>query len=248
MHDDRSLSVSLSRRQFSGTGRRRELLEGPIRARRLHLSSYFVIHGSCVSIGGVAVSIAGPSGAGKSTLATLLCQRGATLVSDGMTPVHPETLELAPGPPRTKLDDASLHLLGRDPLAYPLVHSNSKKRYYPLPSADQVTQVRPPSASGTLPAVQSGPTSARLRLVLLVEDAPEMGILPIQGAQATIGLIRNVYCSQFLRADLAATLLERAAAIVQQGVQIKVLRRAKDPSRLSQIADMIEEAAYRART
>ncbi len=85
---------------ITSTEYHQELLEGPVRGLELFAQGHLVIHGSCLEIGGRIVSLVGKAGAGKSTLAAMLSQRGAKLVSDGMTPVDPDSLLVAPGPPR----------------------------------------------------------------------------------------------------------------------------------------------------
>ena len=226
---------------------RQELLEGPGRALGLLRQGYFTLHGSCIVVNGRAVSIVGSSGTGKSTLAAILAQRGATLVSDGMTPIHPETLLIAPGPPRTKLNDASLRLLGQEPSNFPLVHPESIKRYFPVRGVmERFGNAPRPSEKDVVATRAASDTSneqLRLRLVLIVEDAEETEIVPLVGARTLIELIKNVYLVEYLPPEHSSVLMQGAAAIIQRGVQVRVLRRKKVPDQLVEIAEAIEREA-----
>ncbi len=224
-----------------GEGQRRELVEGPARGIELYSRGLIVLHGSCLRIGHQTLDIVGCSGAGKSTLAAMLCQRGAKLVSDGMAPVHPETLEVALGPPRCKLNDESLRLLGQDPAQFTSVHPKSVKRYFPT------SGVIAPDSNGTAgnensstyvsPALDG---SLILSQIFIVEDADETSIVPIRGAESLIKLVMNVYLVEHLPPDHSSILMQRAAAVIRRGVQVKALRRAKEPGRLVEIVEAIE--------
>ena len=213
---------------ISSESQRQELLDGPVRGIELYTSGYLVLHGSCLDIRGNLVSIVGSAGAGKSTLAAVLCERGAKLVSDGMTPVHPETLGVAPGAARTKLDDESLRLLGQDCEQFSLVHPESLKRYYPVPGIDTTEQSQ---------------RALRLCAIFVVEDAAETSIEAFPAAESLIKLIANVYLASYLPPDHSPILMQRAASLIQHGVQVKALRRAKEAGRLLEIIEAIEREA-----
>jgi hypothetical protein len=138
-----------------------------------------------------------------------------------MTPVDPESLLIAPGPARTKLNEQSLQLLGADPDQYSLVHSESTKRYFPVPGAEP---------------------EAKLSLILIVEDAEETAIVPIPGAESLMKLITNVYLVEHLPPEHSPILMQRAAMLIQNGVQVKALRRLKEPGRLMETVECIERA------
>ncbi len=121
----------------------------------------------------------------------------------------------------TKLNDESLRLLGQDPSQFSLVHPESLKRYYPVPSAE---------------------TEAKLGLVLIVEDAEETSIAPIPGAESLMKLITNVYLVEYLPPEHSPILMQRAAKLIQNGVQVKALRRMKEPARLLETVECIERA------
>jgi hypothetical protein len=163
-----------------------------------------------------------------------------------MTPIHPETLLVAPGPPRTKLNDASLRLLGQEPSSFPLVHPESTKRYFPVRGVMEHLGDDPaprPSEEDAIVNRAQGNTSderLRLRLILIVEDAEETETVPIEGARTIIELIKNVYLAEYLPPELSPVLMQGAAAIIQRGVQVRALRRKKVPDRLVEIAEAIE--------
>ncbi len=54
------------------------------------------LHAGAVERHGTAILLAGPSGQGKSTLATLLCERGWSLLSDDIAPVRMDADEVLP--------------------------------------------------------------------------------------------------------------------------------------------------------
>lgn len=213
--------VQATHTELSSVPRSQELLEGPVRGLELFTQGHLVLHGSCLNIGGRIVSLVGNSGAGKSTLAATLCQRGAALVSDGMTPVDPDSLLVAPGPARTKLNDESLRLLGQVPSQFGLVHPESLKHYYPVAGAE---------------------SEAKLNLVLIVEDSEETAISPIAGAESLMKLITNVYLVEHLPTEHSPILMQRAAKLIQNGVQVKALRRVREPGRLIETVECIERA------
>jgi hypothetical protein len=205
-----------------GSARRQELLDGPVRGLELFSQGHCILHGSCLDIDGRVVSLVGRSGAGKSTLAAMLCQRGAKLVSDGMTPVVPETLAVVSGAAQTKLTDESLLMLGQIPSHFDRVHPESLKRYYPVGGVT---------------------TSATLSLVIIVEDAAEVSMVPIAGAQSLMRLITNAYLVEYLPPEHSATLMQRAATLLSRGVQMKSLQRVKEPEYLPATVACIERAA-----
>jgi len=71
------------------------LLEGSVLAFLLAMAGDCVLHASAVEVAGRAVALVGTSGQGKTTLATLLCRKGARLVTDDVLRV-----DLSGVPPR----------------------------------------------------------------------------------------------------------------------------------------------------
>jgi energy-coupling factor transporter ATP-binding protein EcfA2 len=234
---------------ISSASRRLELAEGPVRGLAFHNKGCLVLHGSCVNVAQSLIAIVGPSGSGKSTLAAALSQRGAMLVSDGMTPVDPETLLVAPGPARTKLNDESLRLLGQEPSHFHLVHPESAKRYFPIlsvtPDAGECAQARSNETAVLATSVVHNAVDGQacLRLILIVEDADETEIVPIAGSTALIQLIKNVYLGVCLPKEQSLLLMQRAAAVIQRGVAVKALRRKKEPGQLFETVEAIEREA-----
>ncbi|MCF8218163.1 MAG: hypothetical protein K9I29_05545 [Bacteroidales bacterium] len=63
-------------------------LLGLIMAQVLHMDRYLTLHAGSLNIGGQTILIAGNSGAGKSSLLAELLKRGATLITDDVSPVR----------------------------------------------------------------------------------------------------------------------------------------------------------------
>ena len=210
--------------------RRREIVEGPMRGLSLYADGCFVLHGSCVCVDGFVISIVGAPGAGKSTLAASLCERGAALVSDGMTPIRPDSLSVVSGPPLTKLNDESLRLMRVEPSEFLLVHPSSTKRYFP---------VRGILDQDAFPSDEP----YRIRAVYIVEDSDLCGVSALGGARSLIALVSNAYMVSCLPPEHSSILMQRAAALINNGVQVKALRRRKEPGELPRIIECIERAA-----
>jgi len=221
-----------------GEARIRELQEGPICGAKLYADGYAVLHGSCVNATGKTVAFVGPSVAGKSTLAACFCLRGAQLVSDGMTAVHPETLKVVPGLARTKLNGDSLRLLGVAPNDYALVHPESEKRYFPVSGVDCALE----SDTGLVKHL-SYPLSA----IFIIEDGQELEMTPIEGAQSLVKLMANSYLAHYLHASQSSILMQRVASLIQNGVQVRTLRRLREPSCLLETVEAIEREVSKIR-
>jgi hypothetical protein len=163
-----------------------------------------------------------------------------------MTPVQPSTLVVSPGPSRTKLNDEALRLLGQEPEQYERVHSQSAKRYFPVegvitscPGQGQAEQI--PSSVG----VDATEWSKCLRQIFILEDADTTEVVPVRGVEAVIGLIANVYFVQQLAPEYSTVLMQRAAELLQRGVQVKVLRRKRHPERIAEAAESIEREIFK---
>jgi hypothetical protein len=84
----------------------------------LHQRSILPLHGSCVQVGDSAIVFSGHSGAGKSTLAAHLKERGYSVWSDDVSPIHvlPGVgAVVSPGFPRMRLWTEALKSLGLEP-------------------------------------------------------------------------------------------------------------------------------------
>lgn len=224
--------------------RTEEIRSGPLEGLALHTQGKLVLHGSCVCFGRNAVCIIGASGSGKSTLAAELCCRGASFISDGMTAVDPATLGVSPGPARAKLNAESLLLLGQDPSRFPLVHPASKKHYVPVQTLVSLRNGKVPSSDyGSTADSTNGYRDCalkRLRLILVVEDADQTGIVSLGGARALIEVIRNVYLVERLPANHSPILMRRGVEVLERGTEVKALRRAKQPGQLVGMVEAIE--------
>ena len=187
----------------------------------LHQQGKLVLHGSCVQLGRIVLSIVGTSGSGKSTLAAALCARRGQLVSDGMTPIDPITGAVVVAPARVKLAEESLRLLGHDPNTLEQVHPQSLKRYL---------------------SVEGCGGDVKLDAVLCVEDATGTDIVPLTGTAAVMKLVSNSYLAEYLPSEFGPTLLERAAALAER-LPIGLLRRERKPEFLGATVQCIETFA-----
>ncbi len=150
----------------------------------------------------------------------------------GDTPVKSRNiLRVATCPSSARLKPTS-----QDPEQFSLVHPESKKRYFPVRGVDAVDAADSKTTHDSRPNTPSLP----LRLILIVEDADETSIVPIPGAESLIKLIANVYLASYLPPDHSPILMQRAASLIQRGVRVKALRRAKEPGRLLEIVEAIE--------
>jgi hypothetical protein len=79
------------------------------------LDRWLYLHGAAVGRAGQAVLLLGPPHAGKSLLALSVVARGAKLLADGLLPVDPDDLLVAPFPEALRLHRMELAALAIDP-------------------------------------------------------------------------------------------------------------------------------------
>jgi hypothetical protein len=79
------------------------------------LDRWVYLHGAAVGRAGQAVLLLGPPRAGKSLLALSVVARGAKLLADGLLPLDPEDLLVAPFPEALRLHRLELAQLDIDP-------------------------------------------------------------------------------------------------------------------------------------
>ena len=79
------------------------------------LDRWVYLHGAAVGRAGQAVLLLGPPHAGKSLLALSVVARGAKLLADGLLPLDPDDLLVAPFPEALRLNRMELAQLAIDP-------------------------------------------------------------------------------------------------------------------------------------
>ena len=182
---------------------------GPVLALLLEQRGQLVLHGSCVELGGRAVTLLGESGAGKSTIAASLRHAGYPLVSDGMTVVDcsgAEPLAL-PGPAHLKLwPDAIRSLKSHAVRTQPVARREDKLWY---------------QTSG---AVASRPVPLRQAFVL--RGGSEVTGERLTSAAGLVALIKNHFLVDFADAESRVFIMERCARLASR-ISVSTLTRGK---------------------
>lgn len=195
---------------------------GPGLAMLFEQRGAFVLHGSCVSIDGLAISIVGPAGAGKSTLALALHRRGHPLISDGMTVLNlgsgrPPMAE--PGPRHLKLWAESAAFFGANPETLARVLPSSDKRILAI---DWQATVPVPLAH-----------------VVVTEPGDRPKLERVALGAALMALMQNAYIVDYVDDTSAPALLERAAPVAES-VSVSKLCRGSSLDALDSAADLVE--------
>jgi hypothetical protein len=156
-------------------------LLGPVMGQWLRLHGRLVLHASAVAVDGKAILLVGPAHAGKSTTAAVFASLGYPILSDdlGVLDERQEGFWVLPGYPKLKLWNDALTFLAGDANQFPRIIPNDPqwdKRYLPLDED----------------AFQPAPLPlAAVYLLSGREDA--ISIQPLQGAEAMISLLSNIY-------------------------------------------------------
>jgi hypothetical protein len=172
---------------------------GPVLALLLEQRGFVVLHGSCVDLGGRAVTFLGASGSGKSTIAASLRSAGHALLSDGMTVVDcAETEPFAlPGPPHLKLWPDAVNSLG-----------------------SQQSQTRPvaPQAAKLWYRAIGGLTTrpVPLREAFLLQSSSLVACDALAPAAGLVGLIKNYFLADFADAVSREFILDRCAMLARR--------------------------------
>jgi hypothetical protein len=155
------------------------------------LSAWMFLEGAAVARAGQAVMLVGGAGAGKTLLAVCAVAMGGSLLADGLLPLDPRDLLLAPFPEALRLRHAELALLGIDPAHPALV---------PFRAAAGTVEWRAD------PVALLGPRSARLAaevaaIVFLEPAAARERLRPLPAEQALPRLLRCLRRPQSGRAE-----------------------------------------------
>ncbi|MCB9435363.1 MAG: hypothetical protein H6673_00025 [Anaerolineales bacterium] len=89
---------------------------------------FFLIHGSAVEIGGIAVAFIGETGYGKSTTAATFAAAQYPLLSDDTLAINMNRMTLHPAYPQIKLWPDSAEAVGQSPDELPKLYSLAEKR------------------------------------------------------------------------------------------------------------------------
>jgi hypothetical protein len=202
-------------------------LLGGVFAVALHVQGLLCLHGSGVAVSDVAIGFLANKGAGKSTLATALCSRGATLVTDDMLPVSPESPAVAwPSMPAVRLlHDSASHLRHASGQMHPVTN---KYHVNELPSQQVERRRLPLAAIYELAPVPAG------------AGVPAVERIPIKGPAAVPALLRHNKIGASIASAETMNLFVRTSDIVRT-VPVYRLQVARDFSRLAEVADQIRE-------
>lgn len=183
------------------------------------------LHATVVEIGGRAVAVSGDSGMGKSTTAHTLLTRGHRLVADDQAIVDPATGMVEAGFPMLKLWPDAVPGVRLDPALR--VFARGDKAYLPLSDG---FRAEPLPLAGVI--------------VLVADEQAETPWVERLGRRRGAALLHRMV----MRRDVARALDgERGvfgwATALAARVPVAVLRRASDPSRVEEIAALVEDFA-----
>lgn len=197
---------------------------GPVLAVLLRQRGHLLLHASAVAVDDEAVLFMGSAGWGKSTAAAALHARGHGLVTDDVAAlrVGQGCPMLLPGFPQLKLWPKTLVSLGEDPKQLARCNPRLEKR------------ARPATRK-----FSSTPLPLKRIYVLDEGDAPEISLLRPQEALAE--LVRHTYGA--LGVGNSSHFFDCASIIKE--APICRLRRQKSLSRLSELAQFVEDDLIR---
>ena len=110
-------------------------LLGLIMAEVLHMDGYLTLHAGSVNIEGQTILIAGNSGAGKSSVLAELLKRGATLVTDDISPIRQtdQSFTIEPGHTNIRLWADAAEKSGFSFFDNNRIHPTLDKYWVPIP-------------------------------------------------------------------------------------------------------------------
>jgi len=152
----------------------------------LHQRGLLPLHANAIVIEGRAVAFTGRSGAGKSTLASLFHDRGHRLLSDDVCVIDFDGAGqpiVHAGIPHMRLWRDSLERSGRTPDDFEAVLDGRDKYTVPARWSDTAEPV---------------PLGAVFTLASAGEDARQVGIRRLRGAEALNALIANTYRGHYV--------------------------------------------------
>jgi hypothetical protein len=203
----------------------RVCLLGPVLAALLHQRGLLVLHGSAITIDGVAIAFLGGKGWGKSTLAACMQSRGHGFLTDDVVAVKADStaaVQLIPGFPHLKLWPSSVDFLGMDLEKMARVHPGLDKRGYRL---DHEFSMGPLALSS----------------IYVLDIGEEEEIERIEPREALIELVRHTYLAKYLEPTGTTAMHLRQCSRVVSSVPIYSLKRLPSLLRLPEIARLLEE-------
>jgi hypothetical protein len=203
----------------------RVCLLGPALAALLHQRGLLVLHGSAITIGGIAAAFLGAKGWGKSTLAAYMQARGHDFLADDVVAVkadHTASVQLIPGFPHVKLWPDSATFLGMDPEKMARLQPELDKRGHRLDSGFSMAQL----AFGCIYVLDVGE-----------EDVIER----IEPREALMELVSHSYLVRYLIPTGMASLHLHQCERVVSSVPLYYLRRRPSLLRLPEIPKLLED-------
>lgn len=190
----------------------------------LHQRGAFALHASGVVLADGAIALVAPSGTGKSSLALALVRHGARLLTDDTLPIEPGPPPMArPGVQSVRLrGDSAAVLAGHERCAGEVW---GKREYRELPADVRADAAAPLRAIYLL--ARGEPTQ-----VMAAETTAIPGVL------AASALVAQHKLGALLGGSEAGPTLQRAAALAR-AVPVRVLRVARELSRLPEAAALI---------
>jgi hypothetical protein len=200
----------------------RHALLGPVLAQLLWQRELFTLHASVVRVGTRHAAFVGVSGEGKSTTAAALGAHGHALVCDDVAALcwQEEPIRALPGFPRMRLYADTLHSVGADPEALPLVHGLIDKR------------LKPAASFVDRPVV--------LDRIYVLETAPELRAEPLPARDALLQLMKHAYNASQFAPTVGLERHLRMAARIARAVPVFRLLRPKDLKLLPNLVGLVE--------
>jgi hypothetical protein len=202
------------------------LITGPILAVILHQRGKLVLHASAVNIGGKAAVFLGNKGYGKSTLAAHLQSRGHPLISDDMVPVffNGEAAQTVPGYPQIRLLPDAVESIGLDPGTLQQVNTWIPKRHFV------------PDGVFTAEPIEIG-------CIFILAMSDSVSLQELNPYSAFIEIANNTYTGAFLRETENVGAHFKLCEQLVKSVPVSTLSRPHDFTRMSEIVDLITNAA-----
>jgi hypothetical protein len=207
-------------------------LLGPVMGFLLRRRQITCLHASGVEIGGRAVLFCGDAGYGKSTTAAALALRGASAVSEDITPLELSKGQFwaVPGYPRVCLwPDAVAHLMGTED-SLPRLTPIWEKRYLALDGI-RASLVKQKVPLGLVYLLGEREAAA---------DAPR--VADLRPKDALLELVKNTYMNWLLDREQRAEEFNVLGNLVQQ-VPVRRLVPHRDPRKIEQLCELIERDA-----